>query len=317
MEKMGFGERRRKWIHACLKSTSISILVNGSPTCEFSIERGVQEGDPLSPFLFIIAAEGLNLLTKKAVCEGLQNFSNLMKLLNCFEKVSGLKINYHKSLIYGLGVPSSEIGHMALRFGCKVGEFPFTYVGLPIGKNMNPVENWNPVIDKFNARLANWKAKTITFGERKKFWAGSGESSKLISIKCEDSLLPYGEGGLNIGSLRAKNLALLGKWIWRAKTEPNSLWVNVIKSIHGSNELLFPLDPNGSQGKRGVWVNILRAGIDIEKCAINFSSSFKKQIGSGAEADQQVSVQERIRWTGDSWQATWNWKRELFGRADG
>ncbi|XP_071740790.1 uncharacterized mitochondrial protein AtMg01250-like [Rutidosis leptorrhynchoides] len=71
MRKMGFGCRWRKWILACLKSASISILVNGSPTNEFTIERGVRKEDSLSPFLFIIAAEGLNYLTKKEVEEGL------------------------------------------------------------------------------------------------------------------------------------------------------------------------------------------------------------------------------------------------------
>ncbi|XP_071694306.1 uncharacterized mitochondrial protein AtMg01250-like [Rutidosis leptorrhynchoides] len=68
---MGFGCKWRSWILACLKSASISILVNGSPTSEFRLERGVRKGDPLSPFLFILAAEGLNILTKAAIDKGL------------------------------------------------------------------------------------------------------------------------------------------------------------------------------------------------------------------------------------------------------
>ncbi|XP_071699746.1 uncharacterized protein [Rutidosis leptorrhynchoides] len=104
----------------------------------------------------------------------------------------------------------------------------------------------------------------------------------MIWIKWDDTLLPYKEGGLNIGSLRAKNLAILGKWIW-AKTEPNSLWVKVLKSIHGSNGLLLRSGLNGPQGKSGVWINILRAGLDIEKAGVDFSNSFKKVIGDGSE----------------------------------
>ncbi|XP_071706748.1 uncharacterized protein [Rutidosis leptorrhynchoides] len=65
---LGLGSKWRQWILACLKSATISILVNGSPTLEFNLGRGVRQGDPLSPFLFIIAAEGLNALTKMAVC---------------------------------------------------------------------------------------------------------------------------------------------------------------------------------------------------------------------------------------------------------
>ncbi|XP_071687297.1 uncharacterized protein [Rutidosis leptorrhynchoides] len=56
-----------KWIRACLSSATISVLVNGSPTLEFKPEKGVRQGDPISPFLFNIAAEGLNLLTKRAI----------------------------------------------------------------------------------------------------------------------------------------------------------------------------------------------------------------------------------------------------------
>ncbi|XP_071719523.1 secreted RxLR effector protein 78-like [Rutidosis leptorrhynchoides] len=67
MVLMGFGSKWRSWITSCLKSASISILVNGSPTKEFKLGRGVRQGDLLSPFLFIIAAEGLNWLAKSAV----------------------------------------------------------------------------------------------------------------------------------------------------------------------------------------------------------------------------------------------------------
>ncbi|XP_071715063.1 uncharacterized protein [Rutidosis leptorrhynchoides] len=101
------------------------------------------------------------------------------------------------------------------------------------------------------------------------------------STRIKDSLLPYGEGGLNIGSLREKNLALLGKWFWRAKTEHDSLWVSVIKSIHGANGLLPPSGPRGPSGSGSVWLNILRAGLNIESLGLNFANSFSKIIDDG------------------------------------
>ncbi|GKG28591.1 RNA-directed DNA polymerase, eukaryota, reverse transcriptase zinc-binding domain protein, partial [Tanacetum coccineum] len=56
---------------ACLHSSRASILINGSPTSEFSIKRGLRQGDPLSPFLFIIVMEGLHCVMSNAVSSSL------------------------------------------------------------------------------------------------------------------------------------------------------------------------------------------------------------------------------------------------------
>lgn len=65
---MGFGDKWRAWIKGCLESSKASVLINGNPTKEFSISKGVRQGDPLSPFLFIIVMEGLSAAMKVA-CE--------------------------------------------------------------------------------------------------------------------------------------------------------------------------------------------------------------------------------------------------------
>ncbi|GLT25058.1 hypothetical protein SLA2020_002120 [Shorea laevis] len=71
MDRFGFGSRWRGWIKECLSTARVSILVNGSPTMEFQMGRGLRQGDPLSPFLFLMIGEGLHGLVKKAEMEGL------------------------------------------------------------------------------------------------------------------------------------------------------------------------------------------------------------------------------------------------------
>ncbi|GKC82420.1 cysteine-rich receptor-like protein kinase [Tanacetum coccineum] len=60
MVNMGFREKWRSWIHGCLYSASVSVLVNGSPTGEFSMTRGIRQGDLLYPYLFLMVAESLH-----------------------------------------------------------------------------------------------------------------------------------------------------------------------------------------------------------------------------------------------------------------
>ncbi|KAJ9538060.1 hypothetical protein OSB04_030793 [Centaurea solstitialis] len=137
------------WIKACMRSSSVSVLVNGSPTKEFVMGRGLRQGDPLAPFLFLIVAENLNLMVGEAVEKGLyegfevghqavpiallqfaddaiffgkwnlSNLKNLLKILECFKLVSGLKINLNKSQLFGLGVSSVVVNRWALGAGCK------------------------------------------------------------------------------------------------------------------------------------------------------------------------------------------------------
>ncbi|GAU39768.1 hypothetical protein TSUD_220120 [Trifolium subterraneum] len=138
MRKMNFPWKWRRWISECVRSASASVLVNGSPTDEFTFERGLRQGDPLSPFLFLIAAEGLNAMVNASVHANLfsgfsvgedvpfqithlqfaddtlmvadKNWANIRaikSILLLFEVMSGLKVNFHKSLLVGVNVADS------------------------------------------------------------------------------------------------------------------------------------------------------------------------------------------------------------------
>nr|GEX56480.1 cysteine-rich receptor-like protein kinase [Tanacetum cinerariifolium] len=180
---IGFESKWCKWVEACLASASISVLVNGSPTKEFNMGRGVRQGDPLSLFLFILAAKGLNLIMQDAVDKGLyrgvgvgneavsishlqyaddiiyfanwskHNAKNLMCILKGYEKVSGLKINFNKSKVYVIGISNSALAEMTRVMKCCMGELPLTYLGLPIGVSMRRESAWRPVIENFKKEV--------------------------------------------------------------------------------------------------------------------------------------------------------------------
>jgi len=67
MGRMSFPDLWRKWIKECVCTATASVLVNGSLTNEFPLERGLKQGDPLSPFHILLAAEALNIMMKALV----------------------------------------------------------------------------------------------------------------------------------------------------------------------------------------------------------------------------------------------------------
>ncbi|GJV52409.1 RNA-directed DNA polymerase, eukaryota, reverse transcriptase zinc-binding domain protein [Tanacetum coccineum] len=342
MHFMGFSEKWIKWISGCLLSATSSILINGSPTREFNINRGLRQGDPLSPFLFIIAMEGLHVAMEDAKAAGLfkgfkinslilshlffaddalflgewsrDNIKNLVAILDCFHKASGLKINFHKSKLFGVGVPFDEVSLLASFTGCNALVSPFNYLGLPIDCNMALVKSWDPIVEKFSNRLSKWKASLLSIGGRatlissvlgaigtyffslfpmplmvnkklealraKFFWGSADNSHKIPWIAWDIALSSKVKGGLGIGSLYSLNHALIQKWRWRFLNNPHALWSRLIVAIHGPNEDSSSFFSHIKS--KSTWYRIVGSINSMHEKGLIPLSSMQRRVNNGA-----------------------------------
>ncbi|XP_038704727.1 uncharacterized protein LOC120000673 [Tripterygium wilfordii] len=369
MLEMGFGARWRNWIRECISSAKVSVLVNGSPTKEFSMEKGIRQGDPLSPFLFNLAAEGLHQLLEKAEMSGLikgiavrkngLRISHLQyaddtliflqakekyiqvakRILRCYEVMSGLKINFHKSSLVGIGVNKVWAESLAVRYYCKYESLPVKCLGMPLGANFNLAKTWKPVLEKFQDRLASWKGRQLSVGgrltliksalsnlpiyfmslfrmpssiarkieqmQRNFLWGDSDEKRKIHNVSWQQVIKAKKLGGLGIGDILIKNQALLCKWLWRFLTEENALWKKVIQEkYHHRDHGLIPFPISASSP---LWRN-------VHKCMSDTESQMGRIVNAGLKFS--LGNGRKIRFWLDKWVGDVTLKEKYPRKAD-
>ncbi|CAN6580631.1 unnamed protein product [Malus baccata var. baccata] len=248
MVKMGFATMFCDRIKECISSVSFSILINGSPTGHIHPERGLRQGDPLSPFLFLLCTEGFSSLIRRSMERGslhgikltpsgqplshlffaddsvlfghaiVEEAQGMVDVLNVYAKGSGQNINLDKSALFFGSTTSKrnkkKIGDI-LGIHCRMGFGK--YLGLQADFGMSKKVVFAEVREKIEAKLAGWSEQFLS------------HAGKEVLVKAVAMALPnYAMScfKLPIGVCRDVERAIRNYW-WRGNDQKKGVhWIS-------------------------------------------------------------------------------------------
>ena len=195
MIHMGFDIKWIRWIMKCVSTVSYSVLINGSPQGTIVPERGIRQGDPMSPYLFILCAEVLSHMLKQAEAtrhiQGLKisdqgpaithllfaddslfftlandkSCKAIQKILTQYEQISGQAINLRKSSItFGSRVKAQVKTRMRRILGIHNEGGGGKYLGLPEEIKRKKTEMFEYIIEKVREKTHGWSKRFLSPG---------------------------------------------------------------------------------------------------------------------------------------------------------
>jgi Reverse transcriptase (RNA-dependent DNA polymerase) len=173
------------------------INFNGNMIPYFPCQRGLRQGDPLSPFMFDLVTDALCQILIRGRDAGLiqdlgpvlDNGHNIINFhyaddtifflkadskcveivlwsLYAFEALTGIKINFSKTELIPLNLSQEEASELASLVGCSLSQFSLKYLGVLLSDSKLKCKDWQPIIEKIQNKMPNWKGTLLSMGGR-------------------------------------------------------------------------------------------------------------------------------------------------------
>ena len=186
-----------RWVKQCVCTNTFAVLINGRPQGSWiHPQRGIRQGCPLAPLLFILAVDALAVCTERLCARGLlsgfqtagwpggvpllqyaddtiffieglrEATERTSALLEMFFDFSGLRLNRTKSTFIAFGMSSEEMSQCAHILSTPVGSLPIRYLELPLMGGRLSSREWQPVVATMERRLGGWRARLLSHGGR-------------------------------------------------------------------------------------------------------------------------------------------------------
>jgi hypothetical protein len=176
--------------------------------------------------------------------------------------MTGMRINFDKSDLLTIGIEEDRVNEYSKIFGCKKGDFPIKYLGVPLHFTNLRKEDLQPIIDKIIKRIAGWKGRLLSYAGRVtllkaylasvpiylmsiiKFpkwaitminsqmshflWNNNEESHKYHLANWQLVSQKKELGGFGIPDMRSLNLSMLSSWIFIYGLNSDSIWTKIV-----------------------------------------------------------------------------------------